>query len=165
MRAHLCARARRYLLLSALLACLTQRRDYAHTPGGKLFHVCQVFPRTRCKCNQIAATLFNGTTDCAAHPPVAHPPSIPQTIDNDIGLIDKSFGFDTAVEQALVPLTCAHTEALAAKNGALFYGCLRHSRPLMGAAVLLCVLCSPHSPRVLPRPLILTRLQAWGWSN
>ena len=109
--------------------------------------------------------FFYGTTDCAAHPPVAHPPSIPQTIDNDIGLIDKSFGFDTAVEQALVPLTCAHTEALAAKNGALFYGCLRHSRPLMGAAVLLCVLCSPHSPRVLPRPLILTRLQAWGWSN
>lgn len=96
--------------------------------------------------------------------PLAHLFLIPQTIDNDIGLIDKSFGFDTAVEQALVPLTCAHTEALAAKNGALFSGCLRHSRPLMGAAVLLCVLCSLHSPRVLPRPL-LTRLQAWGWSN
>ena len=40
-----------------------------------------------------------------------------QTIDNDIGIIDRSFGFDTAVEQAVLPLTCAHTEALAAKNG------------------------------------------------
>lgn len=43
---------------------------------------------------------------------------VPKTIDNDIGLIDRSFGFETAVEQAVVPLTCAHTEALAAKNGA-----------------------------------------------
>jgi 6-phosphofructokinase 1 len=42
---------------------------------------------------------------------------VPKTIDNDIGLIDKSFGFDTAVEAALVPLACAHTEALAAQGG------------------------------------------------
>ena len=30
---------------------------------------------------------------------------IPKTIDNDIGLIDRSFGFNTAVE---VGLPCAH---------------------------------------------------------
>lgn len=42
---------------------------------------------------------------------------VPKTIDNDIDIIDRSFGFDTAVEQAVLPLTCAHTEARAAKNG------------------------------------------------
>lgn len=42
---------------------------------------------------------------------------IPKTIDNDIDLIDRSFGFQTAVEQAVHPLNCAHTEALATNNG------------------------------------------------
>jgi 6-phosphofructokinase 1 len=42
---------------------------------------------------------------------------VPKTIDNDIPVIDKSFGFDTAVEQAVQPISCAHTEARAAKNG------------------------------------------------
>ena len=43
--------------------------------------------------------------------------AIPKTIDNDIPSIDKSFGFDTAVQEAVHPITCAHTEALAAPNG------------------------------------------------
>uniref|UniRef100_A0A7S1CPR1 Phosphofructokinase domain-containing protein n=1 Tax=Bicosoecida sp. CB-2014 TaxID=1486930 RepID=A0A7S1CPR1_9STRA len=43
--------------------------------------------------------------------------AVPKTIDNDIPIIDKSFGFDTAVEQAVRPINCAHTEALAAHNG------------------------------------------------
>lgn len=43
--------------------------------------------------------------------------AIPKTIDNDIPVIDKSFGFDTAVEQAVHPINCVHTEALAAHNG------------------------------------------------
>jgi 6-phosphofructokinase 1 len=42
---------------------------------------------------------------------------VPKTIDNDIDVIDRSFGFDTAVDQAVHPITCAHTEARAAKNG------------------------------------------------
>jgi 6-phosphofructokinase 1 len=42
---------------------------------------------------------------------------VPKSIDNDIGLIDKTFGFDTAVEQAVLPINCAHTEARAAMNG------------------------------------------------
>lgn len=42
---------------------------------------------------------------------------VPKTIDNDIDVIDKSFGFETAVEQAVQPITCSHTEARAAKNG------------------------------------------------
>lgn len=38
---------------------------------------------------------------------------IPKTIDNDIPLIDKSFGFDTAVHQAVNAIDCANTEAIA----------------------------------------------------
>jgi len=61
---------------------------------------------------------------------------VPKTIDNDVDLIDRSFGFETAVEQALVPLTCAHTEALAAKNGVglvKLMGCV-HARARAGGA-------------------------------
>lgn len=42
---------------------------------------------------------------------------IPKTIDNDIPLVYKSFGFETAVEEADKILECAHTEAKAALNG------------------------------------------------
>lgn len=42
---------------------------------------------------------------------------IPKTIDNDIALIDKSFGFDTAVEEAQRPIKCAKIEAKSAING------------------------------------------------
>ncbi|CAA2934857.1 ATP-dependent 6-phosphofructokinase 6-like [Olea europaea var. sylvestris] len=42
---------------------------------------------------------------------------IPKTIDNDIPVIDKSFGFDTAVEEAQRAINAAHVEALSAENG------------------------------------------------
>lgn len=42
---------------------------------------------------------------------------IPKTIDNDVPFVDKSFGFDTAVEIASSALASAHTEALSARNG------------------------------------------------
>eukprot|EP01017_Pseudomicrothorax_dubius_P013325 TRINITY_DN1581_c0_g1_i4.p1 TRINITY_DN1581_c0_g1~~TRINITY_DN1581_c0_g1_i4.p1 ORF type:complete len:548 (+),score=142.06 TRINITY_DN1581_c0_g1_i4:84-1727(+) len=42
---------------------------------------------------------------------------IPKTIDNDIALIDKSFGFETAVEEAQRSIACARTESLSAENG------------------------------------------------
>ncbi|MBW1972728.1 MAG: ATP-dependent 6-phosphofructokinase [Deltaproteobacteria bacterium] len=42
---------------------------------------------------------------------------IPKTIDNDIALIARSFGFDTAVEKAAEVLRCAHVEATGAPNG------------------------------------------------
>lgn len=42
---------------------------------------------------------------------------IPKTIDNDIALIDKSFGFDTAVEEAQRSIKCAKIEAKCAING------------------------------------------------
>jgi 6-phosphofructokinase 1 len=42
---------------------------------------------------------------------------IPKTIDNDIFLIDKTFGFETAVEMATLAVVAAHTEAHSAVNG------------------------------------------------
>lgn len=42
--------------------------------------------------------------------------AIPKTIDNDIYLVSKTFGFDTAVEMACQAIRCAHTEAIGAPN-------------------------------------------------
>ena len=42
---------------------------------------------------------------------------VPKTIDNDIEYIDSSFGFNTAVSQALEVIDCAHVEAIGAPNG------------------------------------------------
>lgn len=42
---------------------------------------------------------------------------IPKTIDNDIPVIDKSFGFDTAVEEAQRAINAAHVEASSMENG------------------------------------------------
>jgi 6-phosphofructokinase 1 len=42
---------------------------------------------------------------------------IPKTIDNDLNLIQKSFGFDTAIEETVNAIRCAHVEAKGAVNG------------------------------------------------
>jgi len=42
---------------------------------------------------------------------------IPKTIDNDIPIIDRSFGFETAIEQAVNVIRCANVEALSSHNG------------------------------------------------
>ncbi|TYI22116.1 hypothetical protein ES332_A06G082700v1 [Gossypium tomentosum] len=42
---------------------------------------------------------------------------IPKTIDNDIPVIDRSFGFDTAVEEAQRAINAAHVEAESFENG------------------------------------------------
>ncbi|XWS26370.1 hypothetical protein CRYUN_Cryun26dG0026600 [Craigia yunnanensis] len=42
---------------------------------------------------------------------------IPKTIDNDISVIDNSFGFDTAVEEAQRAINAAHVEAESFENG------------------------------------------------
>jgi 6-phosphofructokinase 1 len=42
---------------------------------------------------------------------------IPKTIDNDLAFIQKSFGFETAVTQAVPAVFAAHTEANSAVNG------------------------------------------------
>jgi 6-phosphofructokinase 1 len=42
---------------------------------------------------------------------------IPKTVDNDFALIDRSFGFNTAVAKAVEVVKAAHTEAVSAING------------------------------------------------
>ncbi len=42
---------------------------------------------------------------------------VPKTIDNDIGLVDKTFGFETAVAVAKDAIDAAHTEASSVSNG------------------------------------------------
>jgi len=42
---------------------------------------------------------------------------IPKTIDNDVAFVDKTFGFDTAVEVARLAVDAAHSEARGARNG------------------------------------------------
>lgn len=42
---------------------------------------------------------------------------VPKTIDNDIPLIDFSFGFNTSVEEAAKYIMNAHTLATSFKNG------------------------------------------------
>lgn len=42
---------------------------------------------------------------------------VPKTIDNDVPFVDRTFGFDSAVEVATRALTAAHTEATSARNG------------------------------------------------
>jgi len=62
---------------------------------------------------------------------------IPKTIDNDIFLIDRSFGFDTAVGVAVDVIRSAHNEATSAPNG-IGLGKLmgRHSGFIAAAATL-----------------------------
>ena len=42
---------------------------------------------------------------------------IPKTIDNDLVLLQKSFGFDTAIQEAVKIIQCAHVEAKGAPMG------------------------------------------------
>ena len=42
---------------------------------------------------------------------------IPKTIDNDLNLIQKTFGFDTAIAESVKAIQCAHIEAKGAPNG------------------------------------------------
>ena len=42
---------------------------------------------------------------------------IPKTIDNDIPFVSRTFGYLTAIEEAVKAITCAHTEAHSVHNG------------------------------------------------
>ncbi len=42
---------------------------------------------------------------------------IPKTIDNDISCVERSFGFETAVSEAVAAIDAAHSEAKGARNG------------------------------------------------
>ncbi|GKE09600.1 ATP-dependent 6-phosphofructokinase 2 [Tanacetum coccineum] len=43
--------------------------------------------------------------------------AIPKTVDNDVGIIDRSFGFQTAVEKAQQAISAAQVETESAPNG------------------------------------------------
>lgn len=57
---------------------------------------------------------------------------VPKTIDNDILLMDKTFGFDTAVEEAQRAINSAYIEV----TSIAFYCCIL-------IAVFMCVLVLP----------------------
>jgi 6-phosphofructokinase 1 len=62
---------------------------------------------------------------------------IPKTIDNDIYLTDRSFGFDTAVGVAVDVISSAHNEAMSASNGIGLVKLMgRHSGFIAAAATL-----------------------------
>ncbi|MDY6952206.1 MAG: ATP-dependent 6-phosphofructokinase [Thermodesulfobacteriota bacterium] len=62
---------------------------------------------------------------------------IPKTIDNDIYWIDRSFGFDTAVQVAVDVIRAAHNEAVSAPNGIGLVKLMgRHSGFIAAAATL-----------------------------
>ena len=42
---------------------------------------------------------------------------VPKTIDNDLGFVEKTFGFETSVQVAAEIITSAHHEAEGAENG------------------------------------------------
>ena len=42
---------------------------------------------------------------------------VPKTIDNDLGFVEKTFGFETSVQIASEIISCAHNEAEGAENG------------------------------------------------
>ncbi|XP_024020310.1 ATP-dependent 6-phosphofructokinase 4, chloroplastic [Morus notabilis] len=61
-----------------------------------------------------AALIYKEVEKRGLHVAVA---GIPKTIDNDIAVIDKSFGFDTAVEEAQRAINAAHVEVESVENG------------------------------------------------
>ncbi|GMP94965.1 hypothetical protein CsSME_00044201 [Camellia sinensis var. sinensis] len=65
---------------------------------------------------------------------------IPKTIDNDIPVIDRSFGFDTAVEEAQRAINAAHVEAESTENGV---GVVKLMGRDSGKASLQCMLHLP----------------------
>ena len=58
----------------------------------------------------LAREITKGDVPCAVV-------GIPKTIDNDLSFVERSFGFDTAVSEAVPAVQAAHTEARAAVNG------------------------------------------------
>ncbi|BAF23810.2 Os08g0439000 [Oryza sativa Japonica Group] len=64
--------------------------------------------------------------------------AVPKTIDNDILLMDKTFGFDTAVEEAQRAINSAYIEVPFTLDGE--YGVLRHLEHLLKTKGF-CVVC------------------------
>ena len=82
---------------------------------------------------------------------------IPKTIDNDIPLIDYSFGFNTSVEVASQMIDAAYTEAVSSYNGigivklmGRYAGFIAHAASLANNEVDFCLI--PELPYELQGP-------------
>ncbi|KAF6173743.1 hypothetical protein GIB67_042911 [Kingdonia uniflora] len=82
-----------------------------------------------------ASVIYKEVEKCGLQVSVVE---IQKIIDNDIAVIDKSFGFDTAVEEAKRAINAAHVEVESFKNGVVIV-------KLMGRynGLLLCTLLWP----------------------
>jgi 6-phosphofructokinase 1 len=62
---------------------------------------------------------------------------IPKTIDNDVRFVSRTFGFDTAVEEAVHVINSAHTEARSVDNGVALVKLMgRHAGFIAAAATV-----------------------------
>ena len=62
---------------------------------------------------------------------------IPKTIDNDVAYVSRTFGFLTAVEQAIAVLDCAHVEARSVEHGVSIVKLMgRHAGFIAAAATI-----------------------------
>ncbi|XP_059437886.1 ATP-dependent 6-phosphofructokinase 2-like [Corylus avellana] len=77
----------------------TYKQVYIIGGDGAMRGAVKIFDEIRCRKLNIAVV------------------GIPKTVDNDIGIIDRSFGFQTAVEMAQQAISAAHVEAQSAVNG------------------------------------------------
>ncbi len=82
-------------------ACLKQRINLVFCIGGD---------GTQKGAMSLARELKRINAPCAVV-------GIPKTIDNDLSFVERSFGFDTAVSEAVAAIAAAHTEARAAVDG------------------------------------------------
>ena len=62
---------------------------------------------------------------------------VPKTVDNDVAYVARTFGYLTAVEEAVKVLTCAHTEAHSVRNGIALVKLMgRHAGFIAGGAAI-----------------------------
>ena len=84
---------------------------------------------------------------------------IPKTIDNDVAIIDRSFGFDTAVEEAQRAIAAAHVEAESTPNGIGFVKVRTPKRSQGGSKIGCWRVCRVGGP-ILSRPVRWRRAAA-----
>lgn len=85
---------------------------------------------------------------------------IPKTIDNDISFTDRTFGYETAVEQSRAPITGIHHEAKSIQNGVGLVKLMgRHSGFIAASAAL----ASSDVNLVLIPEVPFTEAQVMAW--
>ena len=93
--------------------------------------------------------------ECERQGVVCNVVGVPKSIDNDIQLIDKCFGFDTAVEEAQRALICARVEAKSAAGIAIVKlmgrssGFISLNASMASGVVDLCLI--PEIPFTIPK--------------